>query len=200
MLGVTVSGASDSVSADLLAGWLALRLRCPVKRVKVDRAGTGLRAVALERRSGTISLVRPEGATATLTVSNQPPRQLSLPRRILRDCIAEELRRLDADEVYADVLARGLKLITRGESEKPVAEKSPPAAASASAGRTPAAAPRTRTAAPRKPRTSSAKSGAPAVSAAVTSESSPTGGPAGAGASKRTRKAASRGASTRDAG
>lgn len=109
----TVAGASDSASADLLAGWLALQLRCPVKRIKVDRAGSGLRAVTLTRRSGDISLVRPEGVTATLTVSNQAPRELTLPRRILRDCIAEELRRLDADDVYADVLSKGLDLVAK---------------------------------------------------------------------------------------
>ncbi|GGL94015.1 glucose-6-phosphate dehydrogenase assembly protein OpcA [Nakamurella endophytica] len=130
--GVTVSGASDSVSADLLAGWLALRLRCPVRRQKVDRAGTGLRSVLLERRSGSISLVRPEGDTATLTVSNQPGRQLSLPRRNLRDCIAEELRRLDADEVYADVLATGLGLVASAER---AAASGPTRAARATSGR-----------------------------------------------------------------
>ncbi len=109
----TVAGASDSASADLLAGWLALQLRCPVRRIKVDRAGSGLRAVTLTRRSGQISLVRPEGVTATLAVSNQSPRELTLPRRILRDIIAEELRRLDADEVYADVLSKGLDLVAK---------------------------------------------------------------------------------------
>ena len=109
----TVAAASDSASADLLAGWLALQLRCPVRRIKVDRSGSGLRAVTLTRRSGEISLVRPEGVTATLTVSNQAPRQLTLPRRNLRDCIAEELRRLHADDVYADVLSKGLDLVAK---------------------------------------------------------------------------------------
>ncbi len=109
----TVAGASDSASADLLAGWLALQLRCPVRRIKVDRAGSGLRAVTLIRRSGEISLVRPEGVTATLSVTNQSPRQLTLPRRNLRDCIAEELRRLDADDVYSAVLSKGLDLVAK---------------------------------------------------------------------------------------
>ena len=31
---VTVAGAADSPSADLLAAWLAVALKCPVKRVK----------------------------------------------------------------------------------------------------------------------------------------------------------------------
>lgn len=122
----TVAGASDSASADLLAGWLALQLRCPVKRIKVDRSGSGLRAVTLVRRSGEISLVRPEGVTATLSVTNQAPRELTLPRRILRDCIAEELRRLDADEVYSEVLSKGLDLVAKhAAAEAASAAKAP---------------------------------------------------------------------------
>ena len=46
-------------------------------------------------------------STATLSSPDQPDRQLALPRRGLRDCIAEELRRLDADEVYYRGAAQG---------------------------------------------------------------------------------------------
>ncbi|MET3803554.1 glucose-6-phosphate dehydrogenase assembly protein OpcA [Nakamurella sp. UYEF19] len=125
----TVAGASDSASADLLAGWLALQLRCPVRRIKVDRAGSGLRAVTMVRRSGEVSLIRPEGVTATLSVTNQAPRQLTLPRRILRDCIAEELRRLDADDVYADVLSKGLDLVAKTAAPTAAAPAKAPARA-----------------------------------------------------------------------
>ena len=38
----------------------------------------------------------------------QPTHELSLPRRGLRECLAEELRRLDPDDVYGDVLRSGL--------------------------------------------------------------------------------------------
>ncbi len=75
-----------------------------------------MRSVELDRRSGLISLVRPETITATLTVTNQPERTLALPRRPLRDCLAEELRRLDFDEVYAEVLAKGLPLVDRSRT------------------------------------------------------------------------------------
>jgi glucose-6-phosphate dehydrogenase assembly protein OpcA len=130
---VTVRGASDSASTDLLAGWLALRLRCPVRREVTGKPGTGMRSVELDRRSGQISLVRPETVTATLTVTNQPERTLALPRRSLRDCLAEELRRLDSDEVYAEVLGKGLPLVERSRSNsatpaaKAAAAKTPPA-------------------------------------------------------------------------
>ena len=109
----TVAGAVDSASADLLAGWLALQLRCPVRRLRAGVAGSGLHSVELTRKSGVISLVRPQSRTATLSAPGQPDRHVALPRRTLRDCIAEELRRLDADDVYADVLGKGLALVDR---------------------------------------------------------------------------------------
>ncbi|CAH0302797.1 hypothetical protein SRABI83_04576 [Arthrobacter sp. Bi83] len=37
---------------------------------------------------------------AELTQPGQPAQRISLPRRSLRDCLAEELRRLDPDEVF----------------------------------------------------------------------------------------------------
>src|SRR6185312_13005052 len=109
----TVAGAVDSASADLLAGWLALQLRCPVQRLRAGIAGSGLHSVELLRKSGVISLVRTQARTATLTAPGQPDRHVALPRRTLRDCIAEELRRLDADDVYAEVLDKGLALVAK---------------------------------------------------------------------------------------
>lgn len=118
----TVAGAPDSASTDLLAGWLALRLRCPVTRRKAGRAGTGMHSVALDRPSGPVILSRPQTSTATLRAPGQPERRVALPRRPLRDCIAEELRRLDADEVYAEVLATGLAAVTRPGTTRKGAE------------------------------------------------------------------------------
>ena len=123
-----VAGASDSASADLFAGWLALRLRCPVRRTVVDKAGSGLRSVSLTTRTGEISLSRPDGDTAVLSVPNQPRRQVALPRRNLRDCIAEELRRLDPDDVYAEVLSDGLALAKKAKRAPRAATAEPKAA------------------------------------------------------------------------
>lgn len=105
----TVTGASDSPSADLMAAWLGHALRCPVTRSK-ERAGTGLTAVRLDRRSGPVELVRPpESAMATLSQPGHPDRRISLPRRPDNDCLAEELRRLHPDDVYGEVLTTGLR-------------------------------------------------------------------------------------------
>jgi glucose-6-phosphate dehydrogenase assembly protein OpcA len=105
-----VSGASDSPSTELLAAWLTVTLRCPVSRVRT-KAGTGIAGVRLERKSAPIELMRPDGSVALLTQPGQPDRRMALPRRPIPDCLAEELRRLDPDEIYAEVLTRGLPML-----------------------------------------------------------------------------------------
>ncbi|MBB6375400.1 glucose-6-phosphate dehydrogenase assembly protein OpcA [Pseudonocardia eucalypti] len=112
--GAVVDGEPDSASTDLLAGWLAGRLSVPVKRTKVGAVG-GMHSVRLDRPSGPISLVRPDAKVGTLTQPGQPDRLVTLARRPVRECLAEELRRLDADESYERALA-GLAKITRGRA------------------------------------------------------------------------------------
>ncbi|MBD5832099.1 OpcA protein [Janibacter melonis] len=110
--GATVTGAADSPSTDLLAGWLQHRLRCPVSVVR-SRDRSGIISVRLERRSGIIDLVRPQdGETATMDQTGQPQRAIALAHRSDAECLADELRRLDADEVYEDALTKGLPLVT----------------------------------------------------------------------------------------
>ena len=99
----SVTGEGDSPSTELLAGWLAAYLNVPVKRVKTGQ-GQGIVSVSLERRSGTVQLHRPDGKTGTLTQPRQPTRRVALRRRDTRDCLAEELRRLDPDEIYEAAL------------------------------------------------------------------------------------------------
>ncbi|HET7658946.1 MAG TPA: glucose-6-phosphate dehydrogenase assembly protein OpcA [Oryzihumus sp.] len=115
VVGATVTGGSDSPSTDLLAGWLAQMLKCPVKRART-RAGSGMISVRLERRSGDVDLVRPDGNVATLTQAGQPVRRIGLARRGLAECLADELRRLDPDEVYAQALTKGLAKVSQGRS------------------------------------------------------------------------------------
>jgi glucose-6-phosphate dehydrogenase assembly protein OpcA len=107
-----VAGKSDSPSADLLAAWLAVRLRLPVRRAKSSE-GAGIVSVELQRPSGDVALYRPDGQVGTLTQPGQPPRRVALQRRQVADCLAEELRRLDPDEPYEDAL-QGLGSIVRG--------------------------------------------------------------------------------------
>ncbi|MBC7558705.1 MAG: glucose-6-phosphate dehydrogenase assembly protein OpcA [Dermatophilaceae bacterium] len=122
VLSAVVTGASDSPSAELMAGWLAQALQCPVT-CRRTRAGTGLTGIRLTRPSGDLDLLRPDGAVATLSHPGQPARRISLGRRELAECLADELHRLDPDEVYAETLTRGLALITSeastGQEESP---------------------------------------------------------------------------------
>jgi glucose-6-phosphate dehydrogenase assembly protein OpcA len=114
---IEVSGAPDSPSTFLLAAWLRLRLDAPVQHdlTARQRGVTGIHGVRLTRASGTVELVRDMPDLATLTQPDQPTHDVALPRRNLRDCLAEELRRLDPDEQYGDVLTRGLPLLETEE-------------------------------------------------------------------------------------
>ena len=105
---VTVSGAPDSPSTALLAAWLGLRLQVEVEVDVADgNLSTGIHRVVLHRTSGEIRLERTQATVATLQQPGQPTHELSLPRRGLRECLAEELRRLDPDDEFGAVLESG---------------------------------------------------------------------------------------------
>jgi glucose-6-phosphate dehydrogenase assembly protein OpcA len=105
---VTVAGAPDSPSTALLAAWLGLRLQVEVEVDVADgNPSTGIHRVVLHRASGAISLERTQPSVATLQQPGQPTHELSLPRRGLRECLAEELRRLDPDDEFGAVLESG---------------------------------------------------------------------------------------------
>jgi glucose-6-phosphate dehydrogenase assembly protein OpcA len=100
--GVVVEAEPDNPSAELLVRWLRARLDVPGE-VRVS-PGPAVTAVRLETDRGEISVVRDEGPLATLTLPGQPPRNLALKIRPTSELIAEELRRLDADDMYAIAL------------------------------------------------------------------------------------------------
>ena len=144
----SVTGEADSPSTDLLAAWLSVCLKIPVSRMKATN-GEGIVRVSLERRSGKVELTRPDGKIGTLTQVGQPDRRVSLHRRSVRDCLSEELRRLDADEIYAETL-KGLSKVVRGRTASPArASRRTPSAETPSANGTPA--PAGKPAAKRKP-------------------------------------------------
>jgi glucose-6-phosphate dehydrogenase assembly protein OpcA len=103
VLAAEVEGAPDSPSPRLMAAWLKIALDVPVTIVP-GTPGTGLRRVSLTLPDGDIQLRRPGHTVAELTQPGQPAQRISLPRRSLRDCLAEELRRLDPDEVFGQVI------------------------------------------------------------------------------------------------
>ncbi|MER6465357.1 glucose-6-phosphate dehydrogenase assembly protein OpcA [Streptomyces sp. NPDC048409] len=108
VISAAVEAEADNPSAELLARWLEARLGVTVDRVVSP--GPVVTAVRLGTAGGDIVIDRPEGPLATLTLPGQPPRTLALKVRATSELIAEELRRLDADEMYAIAL--------RGEGTK----------------------------------------------------------------------------------
>jgi glucose-6-phosphate dehydrogenase assembly protein OpcA len=73
----------------------------------------GVHGVQLTRASGVISLEREIPDVATLNQPGQPVQDLTLKRRSLRDCLADELRRLDPDELYGEIIMRGLPALNQ---------------------------------------------------------------------------------------
>jgi glucose-6-phosphate dehydrogenase assembly protein OpcA len=102
-----VRGEASHPSMDLMAAWLAWALHCPVEIDRIPGA-PAITEVRLERTSGPIVLDRPDGKTAVLSQPGRPSHRIALPIRELKECLVEELRRLDPDEVYGEVLTKGL--------------------------------------------------------------------------------------------
>ncbi len=98
-----VAGAASDPARDLLAAWLTHRLGLAAELR--DTAGPGVTGVELTLDDIAMRLARGDGATVLLSHTGQPDRTLPLPARELGDLLAEELRRLDADEIYAEALA-----------------------------------------------------------------------------------------------
>jgi glucose-6-phosphate dehydrogenase assembly protein OpcA len=103
-----ISGLKAEPALDVMAGWLASRIDGPVTR-KV-----GELKVELNRTSETVTLSRPQsGTTATLSRTGKPDAMLPLARREARECLAEDLRRLDPDEIYLEAL-KGIDKVQYG--------------------------------------------------------------------------------------
>jgi glucose-6-phosphate dehydrogenase assembly protein OpcA len=98
-----VSGEQDNPSFALLAGWLGSRLGVTAEVEATE--GPGLTGVELVVGGTTVAVHRSDGRTAVVSRTGQPDRALPLPRREVGDLLTEELRRLDADETYAEALA-----------------------------------------------------------------------------------------------
>lgn len=117
---VEVRGASESPSTALLAAWLRLKLETPVDYAYLPAGewASGIKSVRLRRPSGDILLERPEPGIVVLTQPGQPTHDLSFPRRTLRECLAEELRRLDPDLLYGRVITEGLQLLGSAQNQE----------------------------------------------------------------------------------
>jgi glucose-6-phosphate dehydrogenase assembly protein OpcA len=111
----TVSGDPSHPSAMLLAGWLSSRLGCYVP-VEPDPSSE-IQSVALSFAGGsTVSAIR-DGGRLILRREGQPDSIAPFPDRSLGELLAEELRRLNSDDIYAEAL--GAVTETTGLAERP---------------------------------------------------------------------------------
>jgi glucose-6-phosphate dehydrogenase assembly protein OpcA len=117
VVSAVVEGEEYNPSSELLALWLAERLRVPVER-RISE-GPGITAVHLETGEGQICLDRANGSLAELAVPGQPDRHVALQRRSTAELLAEELRRLDPDEAYAEAVRFGLTRISSPDPAHP---------------------------------------------------------------------------------
>ncbi|MFV0434750.1 MAG: glucose-6-phosphate dehydrogenase assembly protein OpcA [Leucobacter sp.] len=105
---VEVVGGVHALSTPLLAAWLELSLDVPTSCRLQGEGSTieGVRSVTLRRPVGDAVLERVSASRAVLRQPGQPDHEIVLPRRSLRECVAEELRILDEDVMYGRVLER----------------------------------------------------------------------------------------------
>ncbi len=123
---VVITGDPQDASVVLLAAWLENALECEVAIEDGDSPADhegGLIGVCLQRESGTIGLHRVNAEEIVMRLPGDEAEQhVTMPRRSLYELLAEELRRLDPDEVYGEVLAHafsGIESAAVFASDKP---------------------------------------------------------------------------------
>ena len=111
---VTLSGDVEDPALTLLAAWLERTLGVSVERTHAETDGYSVQELRLTREDGDIVLTR-DGAAIRLTLPGERSehgQHVALPHRSLYELLAEELRRLDPDEVYGEVLAHAFDRVT----------------------------------------------------------------------------------------
>ena len=81
-----------------------------MKVKRANSAGPGITEVVLETAEGPIRITRTDGRLATFATPGSPDRPIALKRREVPELLAEELRRLDEDDVYAATARRLAKM------------------------------------------------------------------------------------------
>ncbi|ROR93482.1 glucose-6-phosphate dehydrogenase assembly protein OpcA [Salana multivorans] len=110
---VTIAGNLDHPSISLIGGWLADALECEIHFEAIEGAEAMVRIV-LGREDGETVFERPVGSTILhITEPSGISHRVSLPLRSVEDSLIEDLRRLDEDVVYGEVLTHALPLALR---------------------------------------------------------------------------------------
>jgi glucose-6-phosphate dehydrogenase assembly protein OpcA len=94
----SISAGPGNPAAVLLESWLASRLGVPItwRRVESDQ----IMVVTLQTDAGEVRIERSDEGTCTFSVPGSTPRAVPMTTRSLAELLAEDLRRLDPDEIY----------------------------------------------------------------------------------------------------
>ena len=96
--GIVEFGAGNP-AAILLVAWLESRLRVPITQRRGDT--DQISKVVLHLADGDVCIQRIDATSCHFSVPGSAPREVPLGARTLAELLAEDLRRLDADDIYA---------------------------------------------------------------------------------------------------
>jgi glucose-6-phosphate dehydrogenase assembly protein OpcA len=103
-VGATVRGGTNEPSARLLAGWLSARLDLAVSVDGTDDEPVS--GVSIDFANGKTTTATIEGGSLVLRREGQQDSFQPFGERPVGELLAEELRRLDHDHIYAEALAK----------------------------------------------------------------------------------------------
>ncbi len=103
----SVEAGSGNPAARLLTAWLQSRLRVPITERRSE--GEQIARVVLETDAGDVTIERIDAETCLFSIPGAAPRHVPLGPRTLAELLAEDLRRLDADDVYHETLTHLLE-------------------------------------------------------------------------------------------
>ncbi|MFI5428722.1 glucose-6-phosphate dehydrogenase assembly protein OpcA [Aeromicrobium sp. UC242_57] len=103
----TVIAGSGNPAATLLIAWLESRLKIKItsKRSDTDQ----IASVVLSTTAGDVLIERIDSVSCHFSVPGSSPREVPLGARSLAELLAEDLRRLDADDIYAATIKHMLE-------------------------------------------------------------------------------------------
>lgn len=105
--GGTVVAGTGNPAATLLIAWLESRLRVSITSKRSDTAQ--IASVVLNTTDGDVVIERVDATSCQFSVPGSSPRQVPLGPRTLAELLAEDLRRLDADDIYAETIRHMLE-------------------------------------------------------------------------------------------
>ena len=135
VVGATIVAPPTDPTAALMAGWLGARLGI-VPTLEPTDQWPRMRSVQLQCANGDCVTVTREEGTALFSRTGQEDRYMPLPRRPVGDELAEELRRLDPDQIYSEALGHlaGIKHLESRPPQRVHIWKDPATAQRAEAG------------------------------------------------------------------